>query len=215
MSGKDCGDYGEHQEVGGCVGPEQAVSAEFGETLAFEPDHGGNGNVGGGEQRTIGERPGTKSKANILRIREGVQREAGEASNAREVLVEGENGGAVMHGDGGNQRADRGQADALGTGEPEDGGCLTICRESGGFEDVPHGEIALDLADVASQALQDFGDDYSGNCERFGVGNHAAQFPAGATGERTEKVDPDGTVDQYQTRLLRVAFKSPFQTPLP
>jgi hypothetical protein len=32
---------------------------------------------------------------------------------------------------------------------------------------------------------------------------------------RTEEIDPDGSVDQYQTRFLREAFKSPFQIPLP
>jgi hypothetical protein len=87
----------------------------------------------------------------ILRIWEGVQRKVGEASDAAEVLVECENGGAVMHGDGGKQRVDRRQTDALGTSEPEDGGRLTIGGESHGFEDIPHGQVVLDLADVASQ----------------------------------------------------------------
>src|SRR6266436_4826053 len=120
-----------------------------------------------------------------------------------------------MQGDGGNQRVDRGQTDALGTREPENSRRFTIRGESSGLEEVPHGKIALDLADVASQALQDFGDDDSGDCERLGVGNHAAEFIAGAAWEGTEKIDPDRTVDQNQTRSLRVAFKSPFQIPLP
>src|SRR4029077_17205762 len=93
----------------------------------------------------IGESAGTCATANILGIWQRVQRKAGEASNAREVLVKGENGGAMMHGDGGKEGVDRGQTDALGTREPEDGGRLTIGGESGGFKDVPHGKIALDL----------------------------------------------------------------------
>src|SRR6202030_4597515 len=35
---------------GGGVGPEQSVGAQLSEALAFEPDHGGDGNVGGGEE---------------------------------------------------------------------------------------------------------------------------------------------------------------------
>src|ERR1700739_4193192 len=82
-------------------------------------------------------------RVDILGILEWVQRKAGEASDAGEVLVEGENGGAVLHGDGGDQRVDRGQTYALGTSESKDGRCLTIGGKSGGLEDVPRGEIAL------------------------------------------------------------------------
>jgi len=51
---------------------------------------------------------GTYPSGNVLRIGERIQGKTGEASNAREVFVEGENGGAVIHGDGGNQSVDRG-----------------------------------------------------------------------------------------------------------
>jgi hypothetical protein len=50
VSGEDCGDDAEHQKVSGGVGPEQSLGAELTEALAFEPDHGGDGNVGGGEE---------------------------------------------------------------------------------------------------------------------------------------------------------------------
>jgi len=71
------------------------------------------------------------------------------------------------------------------------------------------------LADVTSQSLQNFANDYSGNCEGLSLCNHAAEFFAGTTWKRAEKIYPDGTINQYQTRFLRAAFKSPFQTPLP
>src|ERR1700719_1183025 len=120
-----------------------------------------------------------------------------------------------MHRDGRNQSVYRRQAEALGTGEAKDGGRFTIGGESSGFEDIPHGKIALDTVDVASQALQDFGDDYSGGRERLSINNHAAQLSTGAARRCAKEIDPDGTIDQYQKRFLRAPFKSPLQTPLP
>ena len=62
VGGEDCSDDGKHQEVGGGVGPEQAVSAELGETLTFEPNHGCDGNVSSGEE-------GAKPAAGIVVVR--------------------------------------------------------------------------------------------------------------------------------------------------
>jgi hypothetical protein len=39
VGGEACDDNGQDLEVGGGGGPEQPVSAELGEGLAFEPDH--------------------------------------------------------------------------------------------------------------------------------------------------------------------------------
>jgi hypothetical protein len=139
----------------------------------------------------------------------------GEASDAGEVFVEGEDGGAVIHGDGGNQSVYRGQTDALGTSETKDDGRVAIRGKPLRLENVPHGKVALDFGDPTGQALQDLGYDYSCNRERLGIGYHAAEFFAGATGAWAEKIDPNGAIDQNQTRFLRAAFKSPFQIPLP
>jgi hypothetical protein len=35
------------------------------------------------------------------------------------------------------------------------------------------------------------------------------------SGRRSEEINPDGAVHQYQTRFLRDALRSPFQTPVP
>jgi hypothetical protein len=139
----------------------------------------------------------------------------GEASDAGEVFVERENGSAVIDGNGGNQGIDGGQANTPGTGETKDDSGVAIRGKTHRIENVPHGKIAFDFGDATGQALQDLGYDHSGNRERLGIGYHAAKFFAGASGDWAEKIDPDGAIDQNQSRFLRAAFKFPFQIPLP
>ncbi len=53
------------------------------------------------------------------------------------------------------------------------------------------------------------------SANRLCVGDHTAQFGSGRSRGRAEKINPDGTIHQDQTRFLRMALKSPFQMPLP
>jgi hypothetical protein len=73
----------------------------------------------------------------------------------------------------------------------------------------------LDSADVAREAPENLRDDHTRERKRLRVIYHASQFTAGRTGRGAEKIDPDGSIHQNETRFLRPDFDPPFQIPLP
>jgi hypothetical protein len=63
--------------------------------------------------------------------------------------------------------------------------------------------------------LQDLRHDNSSEREWLDFINHSSQFTSRASRRRTEKINPDGSVYQDQTRFFRIRLRSPFQIPLP
>ncbi len=135
--------------------------------------------------------------------------------DSREVLVQGKERSAMFQCNRCDQSVDGRKGDTLRTRGPKDARCFSICRKSLRFEHVPLRQILLQATNVTLKALQNLRDDHSCECKRLCVGDHTAQFGSGRSRGRAEKINPDGTIHQDQTRFLRRALKSPFQMPLP
>jgi len=58
------------------------------------------------------------------------------------------------------------------------------------LEHVPLRKMTFDLVDVASEALQDFGNDHARKGKGFCIGYHPAQLSSSATRRGTEEVGP-------------------------
>ena len=73
----------------------------------------------------------------------------------------------------------------------------------------------LHAINISSETLQDLHDDNASQGKGFGFLNHSPQFITRAAGRGTEKIDPDGSVNQDHARFRRKRLRSPFQIPLP
>ena len=73
----------------------------------------------------------------------------------------------------------------------------------------------LQPTNVTLETLQNLRDDHSSERNGFCVGDHTAQLGSGGGRRRAEKINPNGTIHQDQTRFFRMALASPFQMPLP
>ena len=72
-----------------------------------------------------------------------------------------------------------------------------------------------DLSGVTNETLQNFGDDDASESDRLVFGNHATQFSTCRTRAGTEEINPNGAIDENQTRFLRAALSLPDHMPLP
>jgi len=71
------------------------------------------------------------------------------------------------------------------------------------------------LSGVPNEALQNFGDHDAGEGERLVCNNHATQLSTCRTRTGTKEINPNGAIDEDQTRFLRAALRLPDQIPLP
>ena len=144
-----------------------------------------------------------------------VQGEGSQPGDSREILVECEYARAMLQSDGGDKRIHGRHCHSFRAGRAKDGSGFAVSGKPAGFEHVPLGKVPFHPADVSSEALQNFSDHDSREGQWLGLRDHAAQLGARGAGRGAEKIDPHGTIRQYQTRFLRAAFRSPFQMPLP
>src|SRR5208282_4343610 len=143
-----------------------------------------------------------------------MQPQAGECETL-EVLVEGEQGCMILDGERSEQSVHGGERQATLASLAKDAGCNRIGGEPARLDQRPACQKPRDLGHIAFEALQNLGHDHAREHERGSRADQTLQLVARASAIRVEKVDPDGTVDQDQTRFLRMAFKSPRQMPLP
>src|ERR1700730_11524661 len=101
-----------------------------------------------------------------------------------------------------DQSIDGRNRNAFRSRSTKNGRCFSIRRKSPRFEHVPLRQIVLEATDVTLETLQNFRDHNSSEGEGLSIGDHAAQFGACKGRGRAEKIDPNRTVDQNQTRFL-------------
>ena len=143
-----------------------------------------------------------------------VQPQAGE-SETLEVLVEGEQSGLILDGERSEQSVLGGERQAALASLTKDAGCGHIAGEPARLDQRPACQKPRDLGHIAFEALQNLGHDHAREHEPSARADQTLQLVTRASAIRVEKINPDGTVDQDQTRSLRMAFKSPRQMPLP
>jgi len=141
--------------------------------------------------------------------------EARQAGHSPKVAVQRKDCGGVLDRYAGNNGIRRSQADALRSRQAEEGCGTPISLETARFQEVKKREIVFDAFDVALQALEDLRHDYASDCHRRTLLDQSPEFVSGRTWPGTEEIDPDRAVHQDQARFLRIARRSPFQTPRP
>ena len=109
----------------------------------------------------------------------------------------------MIKGNGSNEGVDGGQRESFCATVAENSSCFAVRGEAKRLEHVPLRKMMLDLVDGAPEALQDLGNDHARKGQRFRISYHSAQLSSSATRRGTKEVDPNGGIDQNQTRFLR------------
>jgi hypothetical protein len=114
----------------------------------------------------VDEREGKAWSNNLGKAGE-VKWKVRDPGDADEISVEGEHSRSVLESDGCDQRVNRRQRDPLCAPLAKDGGGIPVRRESTRLQHFPLREVALHLADVPGQTLQNLCDDDTRQYERF------------------------------------------------
>jgi hypothetical protein len=120
----------------------------------------------------------------------------------------------MLERNGSDESVGGGKGQAPRTREAEKGSRLSVGLKSSWFEQIEKGEKLLDAVNVARQALKNFGDHNASECNRLTLCDRAPQFTSWGARRSAEEIDPNGGVNEYQARFLRMAFRLPFQIPL-
>lgn len=144
-----------------------------------------------------------------------MQRQPGETRDSREILVQSKDAGAMLERNGRDESIYGCQTNSFGAPQAENRSGFAVGLEASGLKHLPLRKIMFYLADVPRETLKNLGDHYSGERKRLGVADHAPEFSACAARRGTQEIDPHRAIHQNQLRFLRMAFKSPFQIPVP